>query len=474
MNGLQSLLNLIFPLITFPYISRVLSVNGVGKYNFSNSIVSYFLLIAALGISTFAVREGAKLRDNRQKINEFASKVFTINLVSTFVAYVLLFLTLIFVSNLHKYTAPILIFSIEIFFTTIGTEWVYIIFEEYGYITVRNIIFKIISLIMLFLFVRKSGDYLNYVAITVFASTGSYILNFFHAKKFCDLKINFNFNWKDYLLPILIMFATTVAIQIYVSSDITILGFLKNDYIVGIYSASSSIYSIVKGTLAAVTAVAIPRLAMLMGKHQMSDYRSLLKKLINATLVLFIPATFGLFMVSSDVIKIISGQKYLRATYSLRILCFGMIFSALSGIFNQCVLIPAKRERKTLVNNIISASLNIGLNFVLIPILDENGAALTTVLAEALMTFLNFYRGKDITGIIFKDGQIFKNLVESLISCSSIIFICWICGKLIGNVILKLIISVSLSVILYFMLLIFMKNEVVLSYIKRMKLHFAK
>lgn len=123
LNSLRSVLNIIFPLITFPYISRKLTVEGIGIYNFSSSIVSYFLMIAALGISGYAIREGAKYRNNEDKIERFSSEVFTINMASTLVAYVLLFLCLIIFSKLRSYTLCILIFSLQIFFTTIGTEW---------------------------------------------------------------------------------------------------------------------------------------------------------------------------------------------------------------------------------------------------------------------------------------------------------------------------------------------------------------
>lgn len=116
----------------------------------------------------------------------------------------------------------------------LGTDWVYTIFEEYGYITIRNIVFKVISIICLFIFVRGKNDYLNYVWITVFASTGSYVLNFFHARKFCDIRIDWHFNWKEYLIPILTIFGSTVAIQIYVNSDTILLGFMQSDYVVGI------------------------------------------------------------------------------------------------------------------------------------------------------------------------------------------------------------------------------------------------
>ena len=469
LNSLQSLLNLIFPLITFPYISRTLAVDGVGKYNFANSIVSYFILLAGLGISNYAVREGSKLRNDRKAISGFASRVFTINMISTIISYILLIMTVILTPNLHKYTIAIFIFSIQIFFTTVGTDWVYTIFEEYGYITVRNIIFKIFSIILLFVFVRHSDDYLNYVAITVFASTGSYILNFFHAKNYCDIKFDFNFNWREYLIPILIIFGSRVAIQIYLSSDVTMLGFLQNEYVVGIYSTATKIYGIAAAILTAATAVTIPRLAMLMGQNRMEEYNKLLKQVLNVMLLIILPGIAGLFMVSKDVILILAGEKYLRASYALRISCFAMLGSAMSGIFNQCALIPAKREKKTLISSVISALLNIGLNFILIPIIAEKGAALTTVLAEFTMMFMNFYFSRDITGFVFKDRETWKNVITVLLGCVGIIAVCALSSALFQQMFIRLVVSVISSVIVYLAILLVTKNQVALIFLSKVR-----
>lgn len=461
LNSLQSLLNLIFPLVTFPYISRTLSVDGVGKYNFANSIVSYFILLAGLGISVFAVREGSKLRDNRKKFSLFASRIFTISIVSTAISYLALFLILILSTSLQKYSIAILIFSIQIFFTTLGVDWIYTIFEEYGYITVRNIIFKIISALLLFIFVRHSGDYLNYIIISVVASTGSYLLNFFHARKFCDIKLVFKFNWKTYLTPILIIFASTVAIKIYLASDVTMIGLLKNEYTVGIYSTATKIYSIVSVMLSAVTAVTIPRLAMLMGQKRMDEYNKLLQQLINMVLVIILPGIIGLFMISTDVILIIAGEKYLRATVALQITCFAMLGSAMSTIFNQCALMPSKREKKTLISSSTSALLNIGLNFILIPIFAERGAAFTTVLAEFMMMTMNFYFSRDITGFVFKDKKTWKNIFSSVIGCIAIVLVCRITSVL-PNMFIRLIISISCSGVVYAVVLLVLRNEIAL------------
>lgn len=468
LNSLQSLLNLIFPLITFPYISRTLSVDGVGKYNFANSIISYFILLAGLGISVYAVREGAKLRDNREEFSQFASRIFTINFISTIISYIALFLVLLLSTSLQKYNIAILIFSVQIFFTTLGVDWIYTIFEEYSYITARNIIFKIISAALLFIFVRHRDDYLNYIIISVVASTGSYLLNFFHAKKFCDIKLVFKFDWKKYLTPILTIFASTVAIKIYLASDVTMLGFLSDEYTVGIYSTATKIYSIVSVMLSAVTAVAIPRLAMLMGQKRMDEYRKLLKQLINMILIIILPGIMGLFMVSRDVILIIAGEKYLRATLALQITCFAMLGSAMSTIFNQCALMPAKREKKTLISSTTSAVLNIGLNFILIPMFAEVGAAFTTVLAEFMMMTMNFFFSRDITGFVFKDKQTWKNIFSSLIGCFGIASICRLSSTIFNSIFIRVLASVTGSVFIYIAILLLLRNKVAVGLLKQL------
>ena len=468
LNSLQSLLNLLFPLITFPYISRTLSVDGVGKYNFANSIISYFILLAGLGISVYAVREGAKLRDNRKEFSLFASRIFTINIVSTAISYLALFLILILSTSLQKYNTAILIFSIQIFFTTLGVDWIYTIFEEYGYITARNIIFKIISAILLFIFVKHRDDYLNYIVISVIASTGSYLLNFFHAKKFCDIKLVFKFDWKSYLTPIFIIFASTVAIKIYLASDVTMLGFLRNEYTVGIYSTATKIYSIVGAMLSAMTAVAIPRLAMLMGQKRMDEYQGLLDQLINTLLMIILPGIIGLFMLSKDVILIIAGEKYLRATPALQITCFAMLGSAMSTVFNQCALMPAKREKKTLISSTTSAVLNIGLNFILIPMFAEVGAAFTTVLAEFMMMTMNFFFSRDITGFVFKDKQTWKNIFSSLIGCFGIASICRLSSTIFNSIFIRVLASVTGSVFIYIAILLLLRNKVAVGLLKQL------
>ena len=226
LNGFRNILNLLFPLVTFPYISRVLGVEEIGKYNFAQSAISYFLLIAGLGISSYAVREGAKYRNRKETFNIFASEILLCNVMSTIIAYIALFVCLYNIKKFKTYSCLMILFSIQIIFTTIGVEWVYSIYEEYEYITIRSIVFKIISIILILVFVRDQRDVNTYAAITVFSSVGSNFMNLIHSKTYFKIvKIHLK-DCLKHVKPILIIFASNIAIMIYVYSDTTMLGFI--------------------------------------------------------------------------------------------------------------------------------------------------------------------------------------------------------------------------------------------------------
>ncbi|PEG78457.1 flippase [Lactobacillus sp. UMNPBX18] len=464
LNGFKSLLSLIFPLITFPYVSRVLSVNGIGKYNFSKSIIGYFLLIAALGISTYGVREGTKYRDNIEKIDQFASEIFTINVFSAILAYILLFLCLLLFSKLHSYFICILIFSIQIGFSVIGIDWLFTIYEDFAYITIRSIIFQILSILLLFIFVRHSGDYLNYALITVFSAVGSNLLNFLKAKKDHKIRIIFSFNWKKHIKPILILFAASIANIIYVNSDITILGLMKSNYVVGIYSISSSIYNIIKNIFSAVLLVTIPRLALLYGKKDLTEFRNLLRRLTNILALIILPATTGLILLSKQIILIFAGNHFVRSISSLRILSVAYIFSILAWILSDCVLIPAKREKFVMNSMIISAVVNILFNILFIPFLSENAAALSTVFAELIMLIVNYIYSKDLIRDTLFSSSLLNTFKTSILGCIGIIIICFIINALTTSLWISLVLSILLSVIWYAFSQVVLKNTYILEF----------
>lgn len=461
-NAFKGILSIAFPLITFPYISRVLGVTNIGKYNFSTSIISYCLLIAALGIKTYAVREGAKLRENRKEFEKFASQMFSINLFSTIVAYIILFIVITIVPKMVEYREILLILSLQILFTTLGVEWVYTVYEEFTYITVLNLFSHIISLVLMFLLVKTSDDLNVYAGIVVFASVGSNIVNFVHCKKYCNLKLRLNIDWKKHTKPILILFSMQIATTIYISSDTTILGFLCNDDIVGIYSVSTKVYSIIKTILSSIIIVSIPRLASMLGKNNKKEFNVIVQDIYYTLLTVIVPAIVGMIILRKQIVLIISSEAFLEATSSLLILCIALIFCLCAWFWGQCILVPLGMEVFVFKSTLLSAIINIILNFIMIPLWAENAAAITTVIAEAVAFLTQWWKGRkyvDIKGIP-------KILSKISVGCCGIVVVCFLLHPLIDHIYIYTILSVLFSFIAYFVIEIALKNESVFSIVE--------
>lgn len=457
LNSLRTIIRLVFPMIEIPYISRVLGVENLGKYNFSLSIISYFILISKLGIGTFAIREGAKYRENKDKFNKFASEVFTINVISTILSYILLAICLIFIPNLADYKTLIIILSFEIILTTIGCEWVYTIYEDYGYITIRTILFQIISLILLLTLVKNSNDLIIYTIIMVISATGSNVLNLINLKKYCKLRWVIDNNTKKYIVPILILFANSVTTTIYCDSDITILGILTNDYYVGVYSISTKIYNVIKSIISSIIIVSIPRLSYLLGNDKKEEFANTASKILQTLIVVLFPMMFGIISIAYQTIYIFAGVKYIEGVRALQILAVALMFSIFSWFYTSCILIPAKKEKTVLISTIIAALVNIILNILLIPYFKQNAAAFTTVLAEAISFIICYIKSKEVVKIDIPIKTIFKTLIGSF----GILAFCLLVNKFTNlNIMVNTIVSILGSVAIYVGLEFLLKNEI--------------
>lgn len=463
LNTIKTAMSVIFPLLTFPYVSKTLDVASLGKYNFAYSLNSYFLMFAALGISSYAVREGAALREDRKLLSEFASQVFTLNMISMIVSYILMFLSILFIPQFQTYTAILIIFSIEILFTTLGVEWIYIIYEEYAYITIRRIIFQFISMVLLFLLVKNENDLIIYAGITVFANVGANIINIIQMKKYCDIRITKKTNFIRHIKPIIIIFASTIAIKIYTSSDTIMLGIFSGDYEVGLYSVGVKVYNVMKTLLAAIFVVAIPRLSSYVGRKMMREYNEMLITIFKSLFVLILPTITGLIILSDNIILFLSNESYMAASTSLKMLSVAILFSIYSSFYNQCVLIPLKKEKFFLYATVISAIVNVLMNFYLIPRYGQNGAALTTVMSEAISFLICYLAGRKsvkMTGLT-------RNMVTSLCGCLGITVVCLFVKELGFSNNITIITSIITSGLIYGMLLSILKNDLFLIVINK-------
>ncbi|MBP3263084.1 flippase [Pseudobutyrivibrio sp.] len=464
LNAVKSGLSIVFPLITYPYAFRILHANGIGKVDYSNSIVSYFILIAALGITSYAVREGAKVRDDKEKIERLVSELFTINLYSTLVAYILLGVCVFVLPTLKDYALLIGILSLSIGFTTLGIEWINTIYEDYLYITVRSIITHLVSLVLLFLLVRNENDYIKYAMLTVITNAVICVMNWWYCRKIVKVKLTRRLNLGKHFKPIMYLFANSVATSIYVSADTTMLGYISGDTAVGLYSAAVKIYNVVKRILVALYSVAIPRISYYLGQGDIKQVRQTYSKLISNLIIILFPASTGLICVAEYVVYFMGGSEYYKSAVTLQILCIALIGAICGGAVTYCLNIPLGKEKNNVYATVLSAIINVGLNLVLIPRYAQNGAAFTTAVSELFVPVFAIAINREFKNYI-DIKMISKNTLQSICGCVSIVIISVIIHGLdIGNL-MSLVITMVVSGMTYLLLLILFKNEIALSII---------
>lgn len=462
LNAFKSALSIIFPLITYPYAFRILHAAGIGKVNYANSIVSYFSLIAALGISTYAVREGAKLREDRNKFETFCSQMFSFNLITTLISYMLLFLMVTLFKPLTTYESVIMLLSLTIAFTTIGIEWINTIYEDFLFITIRSIVINLISLVLLFLLVKTEDDYMAYALLTVVTSGCICLSNWIYCRKYVHIKLMRKIQIGKHIKPILTFFVNNVATSIYVNADTTMLGFLVGDSAVGLYALAVKVYNVIKTMLAALYTVAVPRIAYYVGQDAKDSIKSTFTSLFsNLTIILF-PASIGLISISKEIVLVMGGQEYAEATRTLQILAFALIGAIIGGAVTYCLNIPLGREKITAKATMLSAIINIVLNFFAIPLLKQNGAALTTAISEFFVAIYCIVKFPDIREYLDINMWV-KSLKCALMGCFTIIVIAISTNIIISSSIIRVAIVVVASVTAYAVELVIIKNPLALT-----------
>ena len=459
LNMVKGVMGVIFPLITFPYISRVLGVDKVGEYNFASSIVSYFSLVAELGISTYAIRNGAGIRDNKRELETFVSQIFTINMLSTAISYFLLLFLVIYANSMNG-RVIVLILSLQIVFKTIGIEWLYSIYEDYLFITIRSILFQFLALLLMFIFVRSEEDIVWYAIITVVSTAGRGGLGWIRARKYSKVRLTLFPNIKKHIKPILLFFATNLTVIIYVNSDITILGLISGNHAVGIYSVSAKVYSLVKNILASAIIVSIPRMSQLWENKKMKEFHMLGEEIYDTFLTWVIPVIVGIILLSKEIIILIAGIEYIEAQISLIILSIALFFCLGAGFWSQGVMIPQGKEKVVFRVTAISAIVNIILNFMLIPFFQERAAALTTVVAEAIVFFYCRKVCMRSIGYFEKGTIVFKIFV----GCIPIVIISMLIGQFISIGWIKIVLIIGMSILIYVIIEGKLGNKTIIKY----------
>ena len=258
-NILLTLSNIVFPLVTFPYVSRILNPIGLGTTSFFTSISSYCVLVASLGISTYGIRAVAKVREDKEELTKVFQELTLINIFMSIIVSILLLFVSFGVEQLRSEMGLLLITCITILVSPLSLNWFYSGIEEYSYITKRSILLKFVSLILTFLLVRKADDYVIYAGITLFSVLSSNALNIIQCRRYVSFKIRKDLKFRHHVKPMWYLFASLLAVNVYTNLDTVMLGFINGNKAVGLYSVATKVKWILLSVVTSISTVLLPR-----------------------------------------------------------------------------------------------------------------------------------------------------------------------------------------------------------------------
>lgn len=456
LNTTRMLLGMIFILLTTPYVTRILGAESLGKVEYVNSIITYFILFTALGIPNYGLREVARCRENKYKLSKVVIELGIILFITTIAGYIIL-LIFLYNTKLLELKNLVLLISVNLIFTNVGFEWFYQGIENQLYITIRYIILRIISLILLFFIVKNSNDYLKYGIILVLMNSGSNILNFINLRKYISFK---EIKIKDleilkHIKPILVIFSASVAISIYLQLDTVMIGNIDKSA-VAFYNVANKIVRIPLTIVTALGTVLLPRISNFHQKNDIENYKKYLNHSLNYILMMALPIFFGVILLSKTIVLIMAGEKFLVSVPTMKILAIIIPIVGIAYFLGYQLLYPRGLERYYTYSVVTAAIVNFIFNYITIPKYLQNGAALGTVIAESIgVIMMLFFSRKLLKEIEFFSIKRLKYFIASGIM-GILVYIVTLQAM---NNTATLLFSILIGIISYFFTLLILREE---------------
>ena len=457
LNAILAMSGFLFPLITFPYVSRILQPAGTGRVAFATSVISYFSMFAQLGIPTYGIRACAKVRDDRAALSRTVHELLSINLVMDIISYGMLAVALVLIPRLKEDRVLFLVLSTTILLNTLGMEWLFKALEQYRYITVRSLVFKLVALAAVFLLVKQESDCVLYGGISIFAASASNLMNLLYARKFVDGGRMEGTDWKRHLKPVMIFFALSCAATVYTNLDALMLGFMTTNADVGYYNAAVKVKTVLVSLVTSLGAVLLPRSSYYVEQGRMEEFRRMSRKALQFVLLLASALMLYFMLFAEDCILLLSGEAYRNAVVPMQVIMPTVLFIGLTNILGIQMLVPMGREKTVLKSEIAGAVVDLILNALLIPSWKATGAAVGTLVAEAVVLFVQYGALKsEVRGIL--TGFRWKNLLVGLFL--AVVSCCWI-RQLHLSTLVALVLSAGLFFGVYGMWLLVRKETLV-------------
>lgn len=459
-----NILNVVFPFATGIYVARILLPEFVGNVAYAQNIAQYFAILAFLGIPTYGLREISKARKNKEDLNKVYSELFFLNLISTGV-FTSVYLALIFSVPAFRQDYPLyLITGISIAFNALDNSWMYEGLEKFKFISIRNLVFKVISFVLLLIFVRHPDDYYIYAVITVVGTVGNNILNILFSHKFVRLYIR-RLNLKRHLKAIFLLAAVNLAIEIYTLVDTTMLGAFCPKENVAFYTYGSRINKIFLQVLNTFTVVIVPRISLYYKEERFGEFNDLITQTLKIILMLSIPLIIGIQFVSEFFICAIYGSAYINSVYVLRILSFVLLISPIGYLLGSRVVLVVGKEWKMFIAVGIGAVINVAGNLLLIPYLQEYGASIASVISEIVVAVIYICFGMKYMRL----GKFWDTLLKVMAAGAIMGGYLFGCSYIPANGWVVFFIQFFGAVIIYFSVLLILKEKLIYGFLIKIK-----
>ena len=435
-NTLYQVLAILIPLVTTPYLSRVLGPEAMGEYSFSNAITSYFILFILLGLNSYGNRAIASIRGNKVILSKAFKEIYIMQLIcSIFVVIAYIFFA-IFFSN----TTITWIFLFMIISSVLDINWFFFGIEQFKLTVTRNTIIKLSSTLMIFALVKNEDDLLIYILIMTVSMLLSQISLWFFLPRFITNEKIAIKNVFKHFKPNLILFIPVVAASVYKIMDKVMLGLMANKSHVGFYENSERIINIPIALINSLGIVMLPKISNLVANGKSAESTKYLDKSIYYILLFTAPICFGILSVSDIFVPLFLGDKFYDAIIVLEILLPSCLFTAYANVIRTQYLIPLKKDEIYVKSIVGGAIINFIVNSLLIEEYYSAGAAVGTICAEASVCIYQAYRiRKEIDLKSTLKGSVF--IVISVAMAIIIKFVHLECGSKFCELLIKILLG---------------------------------
>lgn len=404
--------NYIFPLIIFPYISRVLGVEQIGVCNFVDGIINYFILFSMLGIGSFGVREIARCgSDINQRSIVFSNLVF-INFILTALSVASLVVCTYTIPKLLPYKEFLLVGVLKVAFNVFLIEWFFQGIERFKYITIRSVIVRILYLISIFIFVRSKEDSLIYYLLTSLMIVVNASANWIYSANFRAFRLKY-LNLKVYIVPILVFGYYRILTSMYTTFNTIFLGFSSGDVEVGYFATATKLYTIIMAVFSAFTAVMIPHVSAMLRNKEYDKVQTIADQTFEILVLIAVPVISFCLFNAQEIIHIIAGSGYSGAVLPFRIVIFLLVVIGMEQIVIQQFLMASNSNKSIMIVSTVGAVSGLLLNVLITPKLGAVGSAISWSVSEILVLLAGIILMRKYLGIIIRWQRLIKVILIS-------------------------------------------------------------